>query len=230
MKRHGDDTTKKQGAGGLMAGNGENLEVEVKFWLPALAEVVERLTAVGATLQKPRVYERNVRFDFADNGLQKHLQMIRLREDTAVRLTFKGPSTADAASEARVREEIEVAVADFAPMALILQRLGLQPVQKYEKYRQTWQWNDVEIVLDELPFGNFVELEGSETAIKAAAAQLGLDWRERILANYLWIMQLAQETFRLPFTDLTFTNFADRSIDLEPIVRRLMPGESTHGT
>ena len=37
----------------------------------------------------------------------------------------------------------------------------------YEKYREAFDLNDLEIVLDEMPYGNFVELEGNEQAIKA---------------------------------------------------------------
>lgn len=49
-----------------------------------------------------------------------------------------------------------------------------RPVQSYEKYRETYHWGDVEVVLDETPFGDFVELEGeNETALKAVAAAFG---------------------------------------------------------
>lgn len=196
------------------AGQSENLEVEVKFLVADLDAVRARLAAVGATSVAPRVYERNVRFDTAGNDLLSRMQLLRLRQDTRTRLTFKGPAAEDSASEAKVREEIELEVADFDRMTAILQRLGFRPLQIYEKYRETFRLNDTEVVLDEMPFGAFVELEGTEEGIKAAAATLGLDWSRRLLTNYLALMELCRNTFELPFNDLTFANFEKRPVDL----------------
>jgi adenylate cyclase class 2 len=194
------------------------LEVEVKFLVDDLAMVRGRLTSMGAEAGSPRVYERNVRFDTAEEALLRRQELLRLRRDTRARLTFKGPSAAGLASEAKVREEIELEIEDFDRMAAILQRLGLNPIQKYEKYRETFHWNDVEIALDEMPFGNFVELEGQEAEIKAAAAALGLEWSRRVLINYLALMGMAKRAFDLPFSDLTFADFQRRPVDMSELL------------
>lgn len=195
-----------------------NLEVEVKFFVSDLGVARRRLEADGAELVAPRVYERNVRFDTPDHKLLRRAELLRLRQDTRARLTFKGPAAADAESEAKVREEIELEIADFDRMAAILIRLGYSPVQTYEKYRQTWRWHDVEVVLDELPFGEFLELEGEEAAIKVAAAALGLNWSKRILTNYLGLMELCRRSFNLPFSDLTFANFDGITVDMAQLI------------
>lgn len=193
----------------------ERLEVEVKFLVADLPAVRARLAAVGAGMSAARVYERNVRYDTADEALLGRQALLRLRQDTRVRLTFKGLAAQDAASEAKVREELEVSVSDFDTLALILTRLGFAAVQTYEKYRETWHLGDVEVVLDELPFGNFVELEGpSDESLKAVAVALGFEWSQRVLANYLALMELTRRTFDLPFRDLTFANFAVRPVDM----------------
>lgn len=195
-----------------------SLEVEVKFLVADLEGVRQRARAGGA-LAAPRVHERNVRFDTPDEALLSRQELLRLRQDTRARLTFKGLAAEDAASEAKVREEIELEIADFDRMAAILERLGFRPVQSYEKYRETYHWGDVEVVLDETPFGDFVELEGeNETALKAVAAALGLDWSRRVLANYLSLMELARQEFDLPFSDLTFANFATRPVDMSTLL------------
>lgn len=196
------------------AGGDDHLEVEVKFFVSSLDAVRHRLEAGGAEMAAPRVFERNIRFDTPDDALLRRHELLRLRQDTRARLTFKGPTAADAGSEAKVREEIELEVADLDRMAAILARLGYSPVQTYEKYRETWHWRDVEVVLDELPFGDFIELEGAESAIKAAAAALGLDWSRRILTNYLELMDMCRRRFKLPFSDLTFANFSRVTVDM----------------
>lgn len=204
----------------------DSLEVEVKFLVADLGTVRDRLAAAGADLVAPRVYERNVRFDTAGAALLQRWELLRLRQDTRVRLTFKGPAAEDTQSEAKVREEIEVEVDDFDRISLILQRLGYQPVQVYEKYRETYHWRGVEVVLDEMPFGNFVELEGPEEAIKQAATGLGLEWSRRVLANYLGLMELCRQKFDLPFVDLTFENFRHRAVDMgELLPVCLLPDE-----
>lgn len=193
----------------------DTVEVEVKFFVADLAAVRQRLEALGATVVAPRVRERNVRFDTADEGLLAREALLRLRQDTRVRLTYKGLAAQDAVSEAKVREEIELSVDDFDRMALILSRLGFAAVQTYEKYRETFAWRDVEVVLDEMPFGAFVEIEGaSDASLKSAARAIGLDWSRRVLANYLALMELARRAFELPFRDLTFANFERHPVDM----------------
>lgn len=190
----------------------QHLEVEVKFLVDDLDAVRARLVERGAVQVSPRTYERNLRLDTPDNALLAKAQLLRLRQDTRTRLTFKGRADADLTSEAKVREEIEVTVDDFDKMELIFERLGFAPVQVYEKYRETFRMGDVEVVLDEMPFGLFVELEGPEVALRQAADDLSLNWSRRILVNYLAMMAFFKQIYRLPFNDITFDDFAAHPI------------------
>lgn len=194
-----------------------SLESEVKFLLGGKTAVRDRLLALGAMLKKERVFERNVRFDTPDEQLLQRWELLRLRQDTAVRLTFKAPTAADAESQVKVMEELEVSVSDFATLAHILRRLGFVETQVYEKWRETFALGGVEVVVDELPFGDFVELEGAEADIVAVAQQLGLDWERRIVTNYLRLMGELKQFHGLDFDDITFANFeqcAARVVDL----------------
>ncbi len=184
-----------------------HLEVEVKFLLSDLVAMRERLHTSGATFHHPRTYERNIRFDDVSQGLKNQGKLLRLRQDSAARLTFKGSTRQMADSEARVMEELEVEVEDFDIMARILDRIGFEGVQIYEKYRETYKMSSVEIVLDQMPFGDFIELEGDEAAIREAAGELSLNWNLRILENYLVLMDQLRDRHNLPFNDLTFANF-----------------------
>ena len=195
----------------------KQLEVEVKFLVADLAAFRERLAAAGGTLKKERVFERNVCFDTPDNDLLKKGELLRLRQDAVVRITFKGEVTEALYSEAKVREELEVSVNDFDTTARIFERLGFAPVQVYEKYRETFTLDGIEIVLDEMPYGDFVELEGEEAAIKTAATDLGLTWSKRINNNYLGLMAALKQFHQLDFDDVTFANFAGRGISIADI-------------
>jgi adenylate cyclase class 2 len=196
----------------------KHLEVEVKFWLAELTAVRNQLLSLGATLAKPRVFERNLRLDTADQQLLQKRQLLRVRQDKVVTVTFKSDTIHLPGSEAKVREEIEFEASDGETAVLLFQRLGYNPVQVYEKYRETFQLGDVEIVLDELPFGNFMELEGEEEGIKTAVAQLGLDWNKRLLTNYLALMAQLKAYHNLPFSDLTFANFHSSNLSVADIL------------
>ncbi len=198
--------------------NNKHLEVEVKFLVDDLPALRETLLTQGAQVVKSRVFERNLRLDSAEEGLLQQQYLLRLRQDSANKLTFKGPSAEQAHSEAKVREELEIEVSDFDTTLLIFQRLGYEPVQVYEKYRETFELGELEIVLDEMPFGDFVELEGPESAIRASAERLGLDWQKRLLTNYLALMEAMRDHHNLPFRDLTFDNFADSDLHVGDIL------------
>lgn len=71
--------------------------------------------------------------------------------------------------------EYETKVENAGELEKIVECLGFIRVLIYEKRRQIWKFRDVEIVLDELPFGDFVEIEGSMTAIAETEMLLDLE-------------------------------------------------------
>jgi adenylate cyclase class 2 len=206
-----------------------NLEVEVKFLVPDLAAFKQRLLKAGAVQQRQRVFERNVRLDTADNALLQRDQLLRLRQDNGVMITFKGAAQSSELSEAKVREELEIEADDFDMAASLFNRLGFRQKQVYEKYRETFLLEAVEVVLDEMPFGNFVELEGKEADIKQIAGVLGLAWGQRILINYLGLMAMLKAHYQLPFDDLTFANFEGLQVSVGDVIGiPLVSNEKTH--
>ena len=111
--------------------------------------------------------------------------MLRLRQDEAVKLTYK--ADASMASGIVSRFEAEVKVSDFETMRLILQRLGYGVELIYEKYRTTYALDGAEIVLDELPYGNFTEIEGDAETIERVVQVLGMGDARRMSGGYVQI-------------------------------------------
>ncbi len=182
-------------------------ETEVKLHVPDLRAVEQRLLAAGAQLTAPRVFERNVRYDAADGALAASGQVLRLRADARVRLTYKGQGAA-LGGGALTRFEAEVEVSDFDAMQTILARLGYTPYMVYEKYRTTYTLGETEVVLDELPYGSFVEVEGAAPAIEGVIARLGLEQARRYPRSYTALFDSVRRSLGLTFSDLTFANFA----------------------
>lgn len=196
----------------------DHLEVEVKFHLNHPEKTLQQLVELGAVAQ-PRVFETNVRLEDTGQNLKANHQLLRLRQDDKCRLTYKckPPRTQ---SECKVYREVEVEVSDFKAMRDILGEIGYHPVQTYEKWRQSFRWNEVELCLDTMPYGVFLEIEGPEKEIKKAARSLGLPWEKRILSNYLAMFEALRAHYGLPFHDVTFANFERHPVDIAPLLER----------
>jgi adenylate cyclase class 2 len=182
-----------------------NTETEVKLYVPHLEWVQVQLERSGAQLTAPRVYERNVRYENVEKSLTTNGIVVRLRQDTRARLTYKEGSSAEAGIVSRT--EIEVEVSDFEAMETILGKLGYHPHLVYEKYRTTYELDGAEIVLDEMPYGNFVEIEGEAEQIEALIQRLGLDESARLGGSYTTLFDRVKTHLGLSFDHLTFENF-----------------------
>jgi adenylate cyclase class 2 len=196
-------------------------ETEVKLYVPDLAGLAARLEREGATLSAPRVLERNVRYDRADRGLYTRRAVLRLRQDTRVRLTYKeDPPEPVTAGVGKTRTEIELEVADFDAMQAILDKLGYQPYLVYEKYRTTYTLDEAEITLDEMPFGNFAEIEGTQEAIGRLLPRLGLEGAPQFGVSYTLLFERVRAALGLEFTDLTFDNFQKIAVPFSAFAER----------
>jgi len=129
------------------------------------------LKDVGAEGEGTPEFEENV--IYTGPGLDPARRVLRLRRkgDRAV-FTFKERDLSGSPVKRQREEETEVS--DAGALASILEALGYRPVLVYEKRRETWRVPGAEVVLDELPFGLFVEIEGEEARILEVEKLLGL--------------------------------------------------------
>lgn len=179
-------------------------ETEVKFFVNDLKRVELRLRELKAQLIQPRVHEINLRFDNTSGDLRRELKVLRLRKDTEAKFTFKGPGEEYEGGVIR-RREIEFMVGDFEQAAQFLDALGFKPILFYEKFRETFEFDGVHIMLDELPYGNFVEIEGEEVSmLRKVAARLGLNWEVMVKAGYHVIFERAVDKYDLDPAQLSF--------------------------
>ena len=197
-----------------MAGSGK--EIEVKFHVRSLADIRQRLERAGAVLVQERQHERNLRFDTPDGTLGSGMRALRLREDDAARMTYKGPP--QLSGGARLRQELEFTVSDFDAARQLLEALGFQVYVMYEKFRATYALGEALVTLDEMPYGDFIEVEAPDGhQVQAAAGKLGLRWEDRSLDSYLVIFDALRARYGFDFTDLSFENFASIVVDLSEV-------------
>jgi adenylate cyclase class 2 len=184
----------------------EHLEIELKFFIPNLDRLRGRLADSGAVCIAARTFEHNVRYDTEGDRLHQRRCLLRLRKDRHVTLTFKSPPP-ETDARFKIYRELEVRVDDFDAMDAILNALGFLRRQIYEKWRETWQLNNATLCLDTMPFGDFLEIEGSPEQIMKIVRDLGLHWQKRILSSYLGLFAVLRQKEGLPFDDVTFGNF-----------------------
>ncbi len=158
------------------------IEIEKKYRLTRdeREQLIGRLRESGATHESEEFEENTL---YAGNNLDAGKQVLRLRRvgGRAI-LTYKERGTSESAI--RRHREDETVVEDAEALAAILDALGYKPALVYEKRRATWKLKGAEIVVDELPFGLFVEIEGEENIIIEAEQSLGLAKAEAEMATY----------------------------------------------
>jgi adenylate cyclase class 2 len=148
-------------------------EIEKKYRLSVVQrqEVLEALAEIGARFEGED-FEENILFSNPDLTVKRAvLRLRRIGEKTI--LTYKQRIENEFAIKQNTEYETEVA--DFDEIVKIIESLGFRRVLVYEKRRRTWKFRQVEIVLDELPFGLFMEIEGSVTTIAEAEMFLGAE-------------------------------------------------------
>jgi adenylate cyclase class 2 len=149
------------------------LEIEKKYRLSRERwdEIAASLNAIGANFVGEDFEENTI---YGGEALDRTGGIVRIRktQDRAL-LTFK--RRVENQTDVKQQIEHETEVSDIDAVAQILIELGLSPKLIYEKRRKTWRLRSTEIVLDVLPFGLFMEIEGSITAIKEAEMLLGIE-------------------------------------------------------
>lgn len=196
--------------------NQNHLEMEVKFYLNDLVAFEQRLRSIGASLVQPRTFETNLRFDTPDLSLTKAHRVLRLRHDQANYLTYKGPTQPGKA--VTIRQEIEIEVNDFETTKALLEALGYQESVRYEKWRTKYRLENMGIDLDEMPYGNFVEIEGDDAArIERMALSLALAWPLHLNESYMMLFERVKQNKALKVHNLVFNDFKNIKIRSEDL-------------
>ncbi|HKZ80837.1 MAG TPA: class IV adenylate cyclase [Pyrinomonadaceae bacterium] len=159
-----------------------SIEIEKKYRLTKTQRerVVERLPEIGARLRGEEFEENTL---YSGDNLELSRSVLRLRRvGKGAILTYK--ERLPKASSIKHQREDETRVDDPEAMDAILDALGFTPALVYEKRRQRWRLAKAEIVIDELPFGLYMEIEASESDIKMIERKLGIKGLKAEPATY----------------------------------------------
>jgi adenylate cyclase, class 2 len=154
------------------------IEIEKKYRLTAKQrdEVLKRLPLIGAK-RVGEEFEENTLFTGDSIDLSRSVLRLRRVGKRAI-LTYK--ERFPTRSDIKHQREDETRVADAEAMELILEGIGFSAALVYEKRRETWKLGKTEIVIDELPFGLFMEIEGTESDIREVESKLALKLKSEL--------------------------------------------------
>ena len=163
------------------------IEIEKKFRLSKKQreEVLQRLPEIGAQ-RKGEEFEVNTLYTGESLELSNSVLRLRRAGKRGI-LTFKQRFPSE--SDIKHQREEETRVEDPGAMEAILEAIGFEPALVYEKRRETWTLGKTEIVIDELPFGLFMEIEGSEQDIRDIEKKLAIKRLRTELATYPQLTQ-----------------------------------------
>ena len=158
-------------------------ETEIKVETQDIENFCMQLTVLNPVVIAERHFEDNYLLDFPDGKLASRQCLLRVRfARGSGLLTFKGPPRPDGIF--KTREELETGLEDGIALLQVLERIGMKIGFRYQKYRREFELDGVRVAVDETPIGNYVELEGTEDAIRTLAKRLGIAESQFLRLSY----------------------------------------------
>lgn len=162
-----------------------NISNEIKFKIDDVNSFINllrerRIVLIGG------YKEKTIRYDNKDLSLEHEGKFIRVRSGIKNVISIKEKlDNNDDEDNFLKRNDIEVEVSDIKKIQYILKQIGLHETYTMEKYRLKWKYNDdVELNLDELPFGVFLEIHGNEKDALKTSDELGLSMKNAKKGTY----------------------------------------------
>lgn len=149
------------------------IEIEKKYRLNEnqFEQIQQTLEDLSADFHGEDFEENTI---YGGGNLQEINAILRIRKiGLKTILTFKKRTSNDSGIKEQI--EHETTVGDAAELEKMFGFLGYKKQLIYEKHRKTWRFKKVEIVLDKLPFGLFMEIEGTVLTIKEAEMLIGAE-------------------------------------------------------
>lgn len=149
------------------------IEIEKKYVLDKkmIVEFTARLAELGAKFTGEVFEENYLHRGGVLDGKPAVLRLRKTGEKTILTYKERVPTESDFKHQI----EFETGVTDVDGTENIIQKLGYKLAVVYEKHRKSWHLGKVEVVLDELPFGYYMEIEGEMDEILTAEKLLGAD-------------------------------------------------------
>ena len=182
------------------------MEYEVRFYYPSseVNNLLDKLSELKELEMKPRTYEKTVQYNHSDPRYDFYSKEIdgrfRLRlskniEESKCKLSWKRrlPNTTENLVNKEEEKEVRISYEDVDNFIFIIENvMHFKVVDSYERYRTIFTNEDVEISIDEYPFGIALEIENKSSTKNP----------EEVVMNYVSKLKLnIKDSYRLSWDD-----------------------------
>ena len=182
------------------------MEYEVRFYYPSseVNNLLDKLSELKELEKKPRTYEKTVQYNHSDPRYDFYSKEIdgrfRLRlskniEESKCKLSWKRrlPNTTENLVNKEEEKEVRISYEDVDNFIFIIENVMHFKVEdSYERYRTIFTNEDVEISIDEYPFGIALEIENKSSTKNP----------EEVVMNYVSKLKLnIKDSYRLSWDD-----------------------------
>lgn len=190
----------------------EKIEKEIKVKIADYKILLDKLLKSGAVvLNKSK--EKTIRLDTPNMDLEKRGVFLRVRSGSKNTITMKEKIGED--KNVRSRKETEFEISDVDQMAYILEKLGFTLTRIMEKYRINLQYKGAILSIDEMPFGMYLEVEGTEEQIETITAELGYSTSDKVLGTYWDVFEEYKKENNLTGENIVFPeNYKSKMLEL----------------
>ena len=182
------------------------MEYEVRFYYPSseVNNLLDKLSELKELEKKPRTYEKTGQYNHSDPRYDFYSKEIdgrfRLRlskniEESKCKLSWKRrlPNTTENLVNKEEEKEVRISYEDVDNFIFIIENvMHFKVVDSYERYRTIFTNEDVEISIDEYPFGIALEIENKSSTKNP----------EEVVMNYASKLKLnIKDSYRLSWDD-----------------------------
>ncbi len=182
------------------------MEYEVRFYYSSseINSLLDKLSELKELEKKPRTYEKTVQYNHSDSRYDFYSKEIdgrfRLRlskniEESKCKLSWKRrlPNTTENLVNKEEEKEVRISYEDVDNFIFIIENvMHFKVVDSYERYRTIFTNEDVEISIDEYPFGIALEIENKSSTKNP----------EEVVMNYASKLKLnIKDSYRLSWDD-----------------------------
>ena len=208
------------------------MEYEVRFYFNTNKKdaIIDRLKRIDNITMKNRCYEKTSQFDHPNSDYSFYskdidgrfrVRVTKNNEISKCKVSWKRRIKTTTDTEVNKEEEIELNInyEEYDNLMFIINNvLKMKDIESYERYRTIFSNDEVEIAMDEYPFGIALEVENKsefsnpEEIVKKWVKIIGLDinkayrlsWDDkyRELCNNQGVKQFNHVTFDLPMPEV----------------------------
>ncbi len=156
----------------------KNMEYEVRFYFPTakLERLIEKLKTIPELFMQSRCYEKTTQFDHPNSEMSFYSKEIdgrfRVRvtkndEISKCKISWKKRCPKTKATDVNQEEEVEVTIKydEYDNLMFLINNvLKMKNIESYERYRTIFTNDEIEISVDEYPFGVALEVENKSNS------------------------------------------------------------------